>query len=152
MVSLVPKRKHPDQLGPLKVALGTPPDTGCCGIAAVAAVSGVDFPTAFRFFRAGRSRKYMGRTNHYDRVRALNNFGIDYTDLTDKVRGKLPLASWVRHFADKNATYLVTTRNHAQVISGDYVLDQSGVRPVYNDWTGSRGVLSVLEIHNARFT
>lgn len=143
------RRTHPDKHGELEVPLGTPSTLGCCGIAAVAAVAKIDYPTAFRFFRPGKGRSYRGGTTSIERFKALKHFGVQYNDVTPKWSGKRDLAFWATHHSKPDTVYLVTTHRHAQVVWNGYVLDQTGVRPIAGDWTARREVRMVLEISNA---
>lgn len=127
---------------------------GNCGVTAVAAVAGVHFDEAFELIRKSRGAgdRWKGSSNNFDRKKALDALGVKYTQ-QPRTRGpKQTLRKWIEWNAKPDATYIVTTTGHVQVVKGSTVLDQQGPSDISEYWGKSKWVKSVLLIDDVPAT
>ena len=125
---------------------------GHCGVQAVAVVAGIGLPRCFRVFQETCRNikdkpRWKGSTYYQDRIRVLNKLGIKYQELDTKHTRNLTLQRFVKDVANPNHVYMVTTTRHVQLVRGNQVLDQGGVKKIADFW-GKRKKISwpVLKI------
>jgi hypothetical protein len=102
-----------------------------CGVLAVAAVSGRSFQEVWDWMAPQMGPKWKGATDHEERARALNHFGVRFGELR---RCCMPLRWFVRLVARPGITYMVRTTKHVQLVRDGWVMDQSGVVPAAEHW------------------
>ena len=122
-----------------------PENMPCCGVFAVATVTGLDFEEVFEDFRVtfGKQKNWRGRTNRTQYVKMLRKYGSKVTQVETK---KMNLRRWVAVHTKKDVTYVVTTTGHVQVVRNGIVTDQHGVHPIGECRGAGKMVNNVLEM------
>jgi hypothetical protein len=116
-----------------------------CGVTAVAVAARVPFNLAWDACRNNKRANWKGRTSLRDRLNALRSLGVPYEDKGTYVYKRQTLQTYVRRL-DPSARYMITTTGHVQMVEGEMVLDQHGVRHVSEFWGRRKLVLHVIRI------
>src|SRR5574337_1519079 len=124
-----------------------------CGVTCVAIASNVSFEKAWftlikmRFPAGSRrpSRLWKGATSHTNRVAALKELGVNFTEL--KFNKKFTLKTFIEKHASRGKLYMVNTTGHVQMVKDGLIVDQNGKNTLLTDyWRKKRRVKNVLLI------
>lgn len=112
---------------------------GHCGVQAVAVVAGISLTKAFRVFqenipRTRRRRTWDGGTFHSERVKVMDKLGVKYEQLDPAHTKGVTMQRFIKDVANPNHVYMVTTTGHVQLIRGNQVLDQGGIKDIADHW------------------
>ena len=117
-----------------------------CGVLAVSVAVGVPFTRVWILIGERKSRRWRGVTNHSDRARALDFFGVRYHHAPLGRGDRVRLSTFVSTRLRYGVTYIIRTGGHVQVVRDGWVLDQSGASPVHRFWGRNKIVTSVITI------
>jgi hypothetical protein len=126
---------------------------GHCGVQAVAVAAGKSLNECFNLFRqhcdrVKRKRRWCGGTHYSEREKVLNAIGIQYEVLPQSHTEGMTMQRFMRDVANPNHVYMVTTTGHVQLVRGNQVLDQGGIKDIADHWGKrkriSRPVMRIL--------
>lgn len=132
-------------------ASGSKPNCGLVAIAVVAGCTLTEATEAYQkacesFFGRRMQGNWRGRT--FDSIRnaaLLESFGISLYRVP--VKG-MTLTKLVEHInvGGGDTTYIVTTTGHAQVVKGEYVIDQCGPSHISEYWGRRKRVRDIVGV------
>lgn len=123
-----------------------------CGLTSLAIVAGCSLKEAEEAYQqsleaiVGRRMQgnWRGRTYMEPLKRAMTKKGVKYATMLG-VPQKV-LHRFIKENADPNKRYLIRTTGHIQIVRGNMVVDQAGLKPIDNYWGRRKQVKEILVI------
>jgi hypothetical protein len=138
-----------EKFGDLNVPVGLDKKDGNCGVVALASVTNLSLAEVKVLYRKlnpdmrkNRTRRdgYKNfSTGNMGRMKVLNHLGIKYKTDSYGYLG-FSLIKFVTRYAKLNVTYMVTTRNHVQMVRNGIVMDQGGPKSIREFWGRRRRI------------
>jgi hypothetical protein len=122
-----------------------------CGVTAAAVATGCSFAESWNLIKTTHNKRknWRGSTYFWELDCVFNAFGLKTKLISLPVRpGRrhIQLKTLVRDYLDPTKRYVIWTTKHVQVVRGDELIDQAGLRPVKTKgWAGKR-VKKIVEI------
>lgn len=118
----------------------------CCGIAALAHLTGVTFDEAFEQYKRvfKKSAQWKGTTKLYGLVDCLKKCGLKITNHNEY---NMTLTRWIDQHARPTGHYLVRTGRHFQAVTDQVITDQNNylVEPA-DFWGKQKRVTHAVEV------
>jgi len=110
----------------------------CCGVTAIAVFTGAKFEDVWNHIKlhGRKGANWKGSTYHRDQRSAMKAFNKGRT-VVKKVEERMTLKTFQKHHARPGVMYMIRTTRHQQVLYGEYVVDQGGVRHI-SEYHGAR--------------
>lgn len=119
----------------------------CCGLASLSMITQTPLPIIYMHYKAKHDKpdQWRGATSFYYILDMLKEYQVDYNHISRKHMDKGRTLE--NYLADNPNLYaLILTRGHLQVVVGDHVYDQGGVKHVSEHFGRNKYICDVVQI------
>lgn len=105
-----------------------------CGVMAVSVITKRPFQEVFNFFATQRGSRWKGSLTVVEMFDAFRFYGVKIERSIELTRAyhKAPINKFIHHsyLYDHESTFFVDTYKHVQVVRGNQVVDQGGIKQI----------------------